>query len=106
MDSAHFCSMYILWRTNSSVKNVVTWHTFCQTKIACVNLEKAPCHSCSAATLLCCDCLGDPQSFKVTVTPQRDLPLDLYILMDLSSSMNLELETIKIVASSIRKLPP
>ena len=46
---------------------------------------------------------GDPQSFRVQVTPQRDLPLDLYILIDLSRSMSEELSTIQSIANEISK---
>lgn len=45
--------------------------------------------------------VGDPVSFNVTVTPQRNLPLDLYILIDLSESMTDELTTIQSIASRI-----
>ena len=46
-------------------------------------------------------CLGDSQEFKVSVTPQRNLPLDLYILIDLSASMMEELDTLQNISTLI-----
>lgn len=37
---------------------------------------------------------GEPQTFTVSVTPQANYPLDLYILMDLSASMSDDLDSI------------
>ena len=37
----------------------------------------------------------------MTVTPQPNLPLDLYILIDLSGSMGEELATVQNIASQI-----
>ena len=48
--------------------------------------------------------LGEPLTFTVNVTTLRDLPLDLYILMDLSSSMSDELATVKSIAGQIGEL--
>lgn len=45
--------------------------------------------------------VGSPLSFNVTVTPQPNLPLDLYILIDLSGSMSEELRTVQVIASQI-----
>ena len=45
--------------------------------------------------------LGVPQTFTVTVTPLRNLPLDLYVLIDLSGSMIEELNSLKQVAGDI-----
>ena len=30
---------------------------------------------------------GDPKSFKINVAPQADFPIDLYILMDLTVTL-------------------
>ena len=48
--------------------------------------------------------VGVPTTFTVSVTALRNLPLDLYILMDLSFSMSDELDTVKSVANQIGKL--
>ena len=48
--------------------------------------------------------LGVPTTFTVSVTALRNLPLDLYILMDLSFSMSDELDTVKSIADQIGKL--
>ena len=48
--------------------------------------------------------VGVPTTFTVSVTALRNLPLDLYILMDLSFSMSDELDTVKSVADQIGKL--
>ena len=45
--------------------------------------------------------LGEPETFTVTVTPLRNLPLDLYVLIDLSASMEEELNSLKNVAGDI-----
>ena len=45
--------------------------------------------------------LGEPATFTVTVTPQRNLPLDLYILIDVSSSMREELNTVQAISTLI-----
>ena len=45
--------------------------------------------------------VGVPQTFTVTVTPLRNLPLDLYVLIDLSTSMMEELDSLKRVAGDI-----
>ena len=50
---------------------------------------------------MCVLCAGEPQSFEVRVTPQRNLPLDLYVLSDLSGSMEDELEALQAVAGDI-----
>ena len=42
-----------------------------------------------------------PNSFRVTVTPLRNLPLDLYVLIDLSFSMGEELRELISVAGEI-----
>ena len=52
---------------------------------------------------LCSSIPGDPQTFTVSVTPQRNLPLDFYILIDLSGSMENELNTVKSISSRIGK---
>ena len=44
---------------------------------------------------------GEPVTFTVNVTTLRNLPLDLYILMDLSNSMSDELDTVKSIAGQI-----
>ena len=43
-------------------------------------------------------------TFPVNVTTLRNLPLDLYILMDLSGSMADELGTVKAIAGQIGEL--
>ena len=48
--------------------------------------------------------VGVPTTFTVSVTALRNLPLDLYILMDLSFSMSDELDTVKSIADQIGKL--
>ena len=53
---------------------------------------------------MCFFVLGVPTTFTVSVTALRNLPLDLYILMDLSNSMADELVTVKSVADQIGKL--
>ena len=45
--------------------------------------------------------LGKPQSFHVTITPLRNLPLDLYVLIDLSASMIEEFNALKAVSGDI-----
>ena len=47
---------------------------------------------------------GEPLTFTVNVTTLRNLPLDLYILMDLSNSMSDELDAVKAIAEQISKL--
>jgi len=54
--------------------------------------------------LTCSNFLGEPQTFTVSVTPLRDLPLDLYILMDLSNSMSDELMSVKEISGQIGEL--
>ena len=44
---------------------------------------------------------GEPLTFTVNVTTLRNLPLDLYILMDLSASMADDLDTVKAIAGQI-----
>ena len=46
---------------------------------------------------------GEPQSFTVQVTPNSDYPLDLYILMDLSHSMQDDLEMIRTLLDDLSK---
>ena len=53
---------------------------------------------------MCSFVLGVPTTFTVNVTALRNLPLDLYILMDLSNSMSDELDIVKSVADQIGKL--
>jgi len=48
--------------------------------------------------------LGEPQTFTVQVTPLRNLPLDLYILIDLSNSMSDELQSVKNITGQISEL--
>ena len=48
-------------------------------------------------------CPGEPQAFSVSVTPMADYPLDLYILMDLSTSMNDDLTSIKELSVGLGK---
>ena len=45
--------------------------------------------------------VGDPVSFTMTVTPKKNLPLDLYILIDLSNSMREELAAMTRVSGEI-----
>jgi len=56
------------------------------------------------ALLTCSNLLGEPQTFTIQVTPLRDLPLDLYILMDLSNSMSDELQSVKDISDQIGEL--
>lgn len=44
---------------------------------------------------------GDSQSFELTVRPTNDFPLDLYILMDFSSSLDRPLERLREIANNI-----
>lgn len=44
---------------------------------------------------------GEPQNFSVRVTPRAGYPLDLYILMDLSSSMRDDLDTVESLSSRL-----
>lgn len=45
--------------------------------------------------------VGDSQEFTVVVTPNENAPLDLYILMDLSASMETNLETVQQISNQI-----
>ena len=47
--------------------------------------------------------IGEPQSFTVQVTPNSEYPLDLYILMDLSYSMQDDLEMIRLLLGDLSK---
>ena len=49
---------------------------------------------------------GEPQSFTVQVTPNSDYPLDLYILMDLSNSMQDDLEMVRALLDDLSKFLP
>ena len=49
--------------------------------------------------------VGQPITFDVNITALRNLPLDLYILMDLSSSMGGVLVALREVSGQICKLP-
>ena len=44
---------------------------------------------------------GEPQTFQLSVRPQQNYPLDFYILMDLSSSLGDDLQTIQGIAPDI-----
>ena len=44
---------------------------------------------------------GEPQTFTVRVSPSANYPLDLYILMDLSSSMSDDLNMVKSLSSQL-----
>ena len=46
---------------------------------------------------------GDPLSLPINVTTVRQVPLDLYILFDLSRSTSDEVAAIRTVARTIRK---
>ena len=45
--------------------------------------------------------VGKPVNFSVVVTPQRRLPLDLYVLMDLSASVVTQLQGLKVITGDI-----
>ena len=44
---------------------------------------------------------GSPQTFTVDVTPSANYPLDIYILMDLSTSMQFYLDNLQDVTGSL-----
>ena len=44
---------------------------------------------------------GEPRTFSVSVTPLRNLPLDLYVLSDLSGSMGENLRALKQIGGNI-----
>ena len=48
--------------------------------------------------------LGEPQTFTVQVTPNSDYPLDLYILMDLSNSMQGDLDMVRALLDDLSKV--
>ena len=45
--------------------------------------------------------VGKPVNFSVVVIPQRQLPLDLYVLMDLSRSIQPQLQGLKVITGDI-----
>ena len=45
--------------------------------------------------------IGQPESFTVGVRPAGDYPLDVYFLMDFSSSMSDDLLNVQFLARSI-----
>ena len=45
--------------------------------------------------------LGQPAKFTIKVKPAKDFPVDLYYLMDLSYSMNDDLQNLKDLGSGI-----
>ena len=53
---------------------------------------------------VCALCAGDSQEFTVVVTPNENAPLDLYILMDLSASMETNLETVQQISNQIGEM--
>ena len=46
---------------------------------------------------------GEPAKFTLTVRPAEDYPVDLYYLMDMSLSMNDDLDNLKQLAGKIGK---
>lgn len=48
-------------------------------------------------------CSGQPVKFNVTIKPAPNYPLDLYLLMDLSYSMNNDLQNLKRLGGQIGK---
>ena len=44
---------------------------------------------------------GSPQEFDVQVRPATDFPIDLYLLMDLSFSMNDDLQNLKTLGNQL-----
>ena len=46
---------------------------------------------------------GQPQSFPLNVRPARNFPVDLYLLMDLSFSMNDDLANLKRLGAQLGK---
>ena len=50
-----------------------------------------------------CLFLGQPAKFEIKVKPAKDYPVDLYYLMDLSYSMNDDLQKLKDLGSGIGK---
>jgi hypothetical protein len=47
--------------------------------------------------------VGEAQTFPVIVRPARDFPIDLYLLMDLSFSMNDDLENLQMLGADLGK---
>lgn len=45
--------------------------------------------------------IGNPQTFTVDVTPTANYPLDIYILMDLSTSMQIYLDNLRDVTQHL-----
>ena len=46
---------------------------------------------------------GEPISFRLGIQPAPNFPLDLYLLMDLSASMNDDLANLKTLGDDIGK---
>ena len=45
--------------------------------------------------------VGEPQTFQLNVRPASNFPLDVYLLMDLSGSMNDDLDNLKRLGSQL-----
>ena len=45
--------------------------------------------------------VGEPIEFPITVQPARNFPVDIYLLMDLSFSMNDDLENLKLLGAQL-----
>jgi len=91
--------LYILWR---DLLQVCTPLNICWPKIQLAMYRKLA----SELTwfdmhVLISHVPGEPLTFTVNVTTLRNLPLDLYILMDLSASMADDLDTVKAIAGQI-----
>lgn len=56
---------------------------------------------CDRAYLIFFFIIGQPVKFNVTVKPAPNFPLDLYLLMDLSYSMNNDLDHLKSLGGQI-----
>ena len=55
-------------------------------------------------SMLCLFFPGEPQSFLISVKRVRNAPLDLYFVVDQSTSMNSSLETFKELISDLCRL--
>ena len=61
----------------------------------------------SVVKLMCmCYAVGKPKSFSMKVKPAAVFPLDVYILMDLSRSMEDDLRSLQQLANSTSQYQP
>ena len=57
--------------------------------------------ACNYASVFSATCVGEPQTFTLSVKPSRNYPLDMYFLMDLSGSQFADLEMLRNLSTSI-----